>query len=133
MPVGLHLDGVAGLEPAVELEAGAAGGGAGAEDLTGAQREALGGVGDHVLEGVVHALVLSPPQRSPLIRTLSSTSCGSISSAVTMQGPSTLEPSQSLALQGPIPTGQLADLDVAGGHVVPDRVAEDVVQRRRSR
>ena len=75
------------------------------------------------------ALVLSPPQRSPLILTSRSTSCGSISSAVTMQGPKTFEPSQSFALHGPMPIGQLAGLGVAGRHVVPDRVPEDVLQR----
>ena len=52
----------------------------------------------------IDALV-SSPQVSPFTRTRMARSPASSSSAVTRQGPSTLEPSQSLALAGPIPIG----------------------------
>src|SRR5829696_5566216 len=48
---------------------------------------------------------LSSPQVSPLTRTLIVRLPASTSSAVTMQGPKTFEPSQSFAFDGPIPTG----------------------------
>src|SRR3954470_17563934 len=51
---GLHLDDVPGLDPAVELQARAAGGGTGAEHVAGEQGLVLRGVGDQVAEGVVH-------------------------------------------------------------------------------
>ena len=49
--------------------------------------------------------LVSSPQSSPLTRTRITASAASNSSGVTMHGPSTLEPSQSLALPGPMPTG----------------------------
>ena len=52
----------------------------------------------------IDALV-SSPQVSPFTRTLMARSLASSSSAVTMQGPSTFEPSQSFAFAGPIPIG----------------------------
>src|SRR4029453_6503348 len=51
---GLHLDDVTGSQPAVQLEPGAAGGGAGAEHVAGEQGLVLGRVGDQVTEAVVH-------------------------------------------------------------------------------
>ena len=48
--------------------------------------------------------LVSSPQSSPLTRTRMRASVASNSSGVTMQGPRTLEPSQSLALPGPMPT-----------------------------
>ena len=53
----------------------------------------------------------------------------SSSSAVTMHGPSTLEPSQSFAFAGPHADRELARLRVPGRHVVPDRPAENVRHR----
>src|SRR5688572_27723068 len=50
-PLDLQLDHVARPQPAVELEAGAAGNGAGAPELAGIDRLALGDVGDQVGEG----------------------------------------------------------------------------------
>src|SRR5215207_11082006 len=60
---GLHLDDVARLDPSVQLQAGAAGGGARSEDLAGQERLVLGGVGDEVAERVVHGRdpVAAPP------------------------------------------------------------------------
>ena len=52
----------------------------------------------------IEALV-SSPQVSPFTRTLMRRSPASSSSAVTRQGPSTFEPSQSLAFAGPMPMG----------------------------
>ena len=48
---------------------------------------------------------LDSPHVSPFTRTRMARSAASSSSAVTMQGPSTFEPSQSLAFDGPMPTG----------------------------
>ena len=48
---------------------------------------------------------LSSPHSSPFTRTRMARSAASSSSAVTMHGPSTFEPSQSFALPGPMPTG----------------------------
>src|SRR3982074_2696691 len=95
--------------------------------------------------------VVSPPQVSPLMRTESRRFRPSTSSAVTMHGPSTLDPSQSLALAGPIPIGSSSDwmsradtpfqtlspkaaprslgLGGARRHAIPDAVAEDVLER----
>src|SRR5687767_5710055 len=65
---GFHLDDVSGLQPAVQFQAGAAGGGAGAQHLTGEQGLVLGGIGDEVAEAVVHVffLMIRRPPRSTL-------------------------------------------------------------------
>src|SRR5215213_3815082 len=102
---GLHLDDVAGAEPTVQLQPGAAGGGAGAQHVTGAQGLVLGRVGDEVTEAVVHVGGGVAAPAFAVDAHLQLEVARSISSVVTMQGPRTLDPSHSFALAGPMPTG----------------------------
>src|SRR3569623_1750750 len=52
--VGFHLDDVAGVQPAVQLQTGRGGRRAGPQNLPGAQGQVLGGVGDHRGERMMH-------------------------------------------------------------------------------
>src|SRR5215217_4880844 len=125
---GLHLDDVAGPQPAVQLQPGAAGGGARAEHVAGAQGLVLGRVGDEVTEAVVHvgggvaapAFAVDPHLQ---LEGGQVDLVGGDDAGAKDVGPVPL-----LGLGRAHADRQLAALDVAGGQVVPDGEAEDVVE-----
>src|SRR5215211_6721087 len=125
---GLHLDDVAGAEPTVQLQPGAAGGGAGAQHVAGAQGLVLGRVGDEVTEAVVHVGggVAAPAFAVDAHLQLEGGEVDLVGGDDA--GTQDVGPVPLLCLGWAHTDRQLAALDVAGGHVVPDGEAEDVVQ-----
>src|SRR4029450_5016320 len=125
---GLHLDAVAGAEPRAQLQPGAAGGGAGAQHVAGAQGLVLGRVGDEVTEAVVHVGggVAAPAFAVDTHLQLEGGQVDLVGGDDA--GAQDVGAVPLLGLGRAHADRQLATLDVAGGHVVPDGEAEDVVQ-----
>src|SRR4029450_9291115 len=125
---GLHLDDVAGAEPTVQLQPGAAGGGARAQHVAGTQGLVLGRIGDEVTEAVVHVggRVAAPAFAVDAHLQLVGGQVDLVGGDDA--GAQDVGPVPLLRLGRAHADRQLAALDVAGGHVVPDGEAEHVVQ-----
>src|ERR687891_2354808 len=125
---GLHLDDVAGPQPTVQLQPGAAGGGARAQHVAGTQGLVLGRVGDEVTEAVVHVGggVAAPAFAVDAHLQLEGGQVDLVGGDDA--GPQDVGPVPLLRLGRAHADRQLAALDVAGGHVIPDGEAEHIVQ-----
>src|SRR5512132_4278764 len=125
---GLHLDDITGAEPTVQLQPGAAGGGARAQHVAGTQGLVLGRVGDEVTEAVVHVGggVAAPAFAVDAHLQLEGGQVDLVGGDDA--GPQDVGPVPLLRLGRAHADRQLAALDVAGGHVVPDGEAEHIFQ-----
>src|SRR4029453_2882215 len=125
---GLHLDDVAGPEPTFQLQPGASRGGPRPSHVAGAQRLVLGRIGDEVTEAVVHVGggVAAPAFAVDAHLQLEGGQVDLVGGDDA--GAQDVGAVPLLGLGRAHADRQLATLDVAGGHVVPDGEAEDVVQ-----